>query len=98
VPHRFSAITCHSAIVIANGYGKDDSAFEVRVQVGYDFFFLFQCVKGSRAHIASYTMGTRTISLGVKWQGHEADQSLPTGADDKETWRYIFNPPYVFMA
>jgi hypothetical protein len=39
---------------------------------------------GSGAHPASYPVGTRALSLGVKLPGREADQLLPYSAGVKE--------------
>jgi hypothetical protein len=38
------------------------------------------------------------LSLGVKWQGCEADHLLPSSAEVKNVCRYNSTPPYVFMA
>jgi hypothetical protein len=65
---------------------------------GWEFFSLHHCVQtGSEAHPASYPMGTRALSLGVKWPGSEADHSLPSSADIKNAWSYISTPQYTFM-
>jgi hypothetical protein len=37
-----------------------------------------------------------SLSLGVKWPGHEADQSPPCSAEFKNVWSYT-STPYVFM-
>jgi hypothetical protein len=39
-----------------------------------------------------------TLSLGVKWLGHEADHSPPSSAKVKNAWSYTSTPQYVFMA
>jgi hypothetical protein len=49
------------------------------------------------AHLASYSMGNGTISLGVKRQGREADHSPPINAEVKRMWTYTSTPPYAFM-
>jgi hypothetical protein len=46
---------------------------------------------------ASYPKDTGGSYLGVKRQGRQAYHSPPTGDVVKETWVYIFTPPYVFM-
>jgi hypothetical protein len=38
------------------------------------------------------------LSLGVKLQGREADQSPPSSAEIKNAWSYFSNTQYVFMA
>jgi len=38
------------------------------------------------------------VSSGVKGPGLEADHSLPSSADVKNSWSYTFTPPYVFIA
>jgi hypothetical protein len=35
---------------------------------------------------------------GVKCSGHEADYSLPSSAEVKNTWSYTSTPSYRFMA
>jgi hypothetical protein len=35
--------------------------------------------------------------LGIKWPGHEADQSSPSSAKVKNAWSYTSTPQYVFM-
>jgi hypothetical protein len=42
-------------------------------------------------------MGIRALSLGVKWMGHDDDQSPLSGAEVKE-WNYTSISPYAFMA
>jgi hypothetical protein len=46
------------------------------------FFLMHSVQTGSGAHPASYPMGTGAISLGVKLQGREADNS-PSNAEVK---------------
>jgi hypothetical protein len=38
-----------------------------------------------------------TLSLGVKWPGHEADRSSPSSTEVKNAWSYTSTPQYVFM-
>jgi hypothetical protein len=45
-----------------------------------------------------YPMGTGALYPGVKWQGREADHSLPASAEVKKIWIYTLTPPYAFMA
>jgi hypothetical protein len=37
-----------------------------------------------------------TLFLWVKWAGHEADHSLPSGAKIKNAWRFTSALPYAF--
>jgi hypothetical protein len=48
---------------------------------------------GSGAHPASYPMGTRALSLGVKRSEREADHSPPSRAEVKYAWGYASTPP-----
>jgi len=43
-------------------------------------------------------MATRHSFSEGKEQGHEADHSPPSGAEDKHAWNYNSTPPYSFMA
>jgi hypothetical protein len=49
---------------------------------GWEFF---STPTDSGAHPASYPVGTRVLSLGVKQPGHEADYSPPSNAEDKNS-------------
>jgi hypothetical protein len=40
----------------------------------------------------------RSLSLGVKRPGREADNSPPSSAEIKTAWSYTSTPQYVFMA
>jgi hypothetical protein len=46
-------------------------------------FFLDSIQTSSGAHPLSYTVGMGTVSLGVKWQGHETDHSPPFSVEVK---------------
>jgi len=48
---------------------------------------------GSGAYPASYPMGTRGLSLGVKWPGHKSDHSLPSSNKVNNEWSYTSTPP-----
>jgi hypothetical protein len=48
---------------------------------------------GSGAHPASYPMGTRALSLGVKWPGREADHLPPSSAEVKELVELYLHSP-----
>jgi hypothetical protein len=37
-----------------------------------------------------------TFSVVVKQPGHEADNSLPSGAEVKNAWIYTSTPAYIF--
>jgi hypothetical protein len=51
---------------------------------GQLYFYLYHRVQtGSESHPASYPMGTRGYSPGVKRPGHEASHSLPSNAEIK---------------
>jgi len=38
------------------------------------------------------------LSLGVKRSGHEAERSLPSSAEVKNSWSYTSTPQYAFLA
>jgi len=42
---------------------------------------------------ASYSMGIRAITLGIKQPGHETDSSPPSSAEVKTAWSYTTIPP-----
>jgi hypothetical protein len=74
-----------SSVGIALGYGLDDRGSRVRFPAGAGNFSLHHRIKnGSVAHPASYQMGTRGLSMGVKRPGREADHSPPSSAEVKE--------------
>ena len=51
------------------------------------------------AHLASYTMGTASLSLGVKRPGRGLDHPPPSCAEVKERPElYLYSPPWAFMA
>jgi hypothetical protein len=53
---------------------------------------------GSRAHPASYPMGTGGSFPGEKWPGREAVHSSPPSADVKNACSYTSTAAYVFIA
>jgi hypothetical protein len=61
--------------------------------MGWEFFSSPRCLAGSGAHPASYSIGTRGFSLGVKQPGCEADHSPPSSAEVKNAWSYTSTPP-----
>jgi hypothetical protein len=74
-----------SSVGIALGYGLEDRGSRVRFLAGAGNFSLHHRVQdGSGAHPASYPMGIRALSVGVKRPGSEADHSPPSSAEVKE--------------
>jgi hypothetical protein len=84
-----------SVVGIATGYWVDDRGVGVRVTVGQDFFFSTSCrpALGSTEPPIQWVPGA--LSPGVKWPGHEADNSPPTTAEIKETWVCIHPLPHM---
>jgi hypothetical protein len=73
-----------SSVGIALGYGLDDRGSGIRFPAGAGNFCLHYRVRnGSGAHSASYPMGTRALSLGVKRPGRKADYSPSSSAEVK---------------
>jgi hypothetical protein len=78
---------CDSSVGIALGYGLDDRGSRVRFPAGAgNFSILHRVQNGSRAHPASYPMGTRGSFPGGKAAGREADHSPPSSAQVKDAW------------
>jgi hypothetical protein len=70
-----------------------------RAPAGFGKFFLHHSVQnGSGANPASYSVGTRGLSLGVKRPEREDDNWPPSSAVVKNEWRYTSIPQYAFMA
>jgi hypothetical protein len=68
--------------------------FEVRFPAGVGNFSLHHRVQtGSGAHPATYSLGTRDSSLGIKLPGRETDHSSPSSAKVKNAWSYTSTPP-----
>jgi hypothetical protein len=65
------------SVGIVTGYGLDGPG---SIPYSAKFSHLHNVQTNSGAHSASYPMGTRDSSLGVKWQGREADHSPPSSA------------------
>jgi hypothetical protein len=81
----------------ALGCRMDDWGSRVRVPAGAGNFSFLHCVQtGSGAHPASYPMGTRGFSLGVKRPGREADNTPPSSAEVKNAWGCISILPIRF--
>jgi hypothetical protein len=59
--------------------------------------FLYSVQTSPEIHPASYPMGIRVISPGIKMPGYEADHSYPSSAEIKNGGA-IPVPPYAFMA
>jgi hypothetical protein len=75
----------HSSVGLALGYGLDDRGSRVRFPTGTGNFSLHHRVQnGSGSHPASYPMGTRGLSLGVKRPEREADHSPTSITEVKE--------------
>jgi hypothetical protein len=71
----------------------------VRVPAGAGNFSLHHRVQtGSGANLASYPMGTRGSSLGVKRPRGEANHSSPCSAEVMNTWSCNSTLQYAFMA
>jgi hypothetical protein len=66
---------------MATGCTTEGPGFDF--QEGQDFSLLHNVQTGSKAHPASYPVGTGTISRGVKRPGLEADHSPPSSAEVK---------------
>jgi hypothetical protein len=46
---------------------------------------------------ASYPVGTRAVTPGVKRPSREADHSPPSTSEFKDAWSYASTPQYAFM-
>jgi hypothetical protein len=77
---------------MALGYGLDDRGFESQQGLG-TFSIHHRVQTGSGAHPASYPMGTRDFSVGVKREGREVDHSPPSSAEIENAWSYNSAPP-----
>jgi hypothetical protein len=72
--HRANPKSRDSSVGIALGYRLDDRGSRVRFPAGVGNFSLHHRVQnGSGAYPASYPVGTRAVSLGVKRPRREAD-------------------------
>jgi hypothetical protein len=81
-----------SSVGIALSYWLDDRGSRVRFPAGAGNFSLHRRVQnGFGAHPASYAMGTRALSLGVKRPGREADN--PSSAEVKECVELYLHSP-----
>jgi hypothetical protein len=85
-------------VVIGTGYGMDGWGAGVRIPI-CSRFFSFPRPDENWGPPRFYPIGSVKISLSpeVKWPDREVSHSPPPGAELKNTWIYIFTPPYVFM-
>jgi hypothetical protein len=86
------------AVGIAIGYGLDNRGIEVQVSVGSSVFISPYHSDQLWGPLASYLMGTRGLSLGVKQPWHEAHHSPPYSADVKKMSVYTSTSPNILMA
>jgi hypothetical protein len=87
-----------SSIDIATSYGLDGRGVGVRAPVGAGFFSSPRRPARIWSPPSLQSNGYwRRGFPGVKRPKHEADNSLPTSAEIKNTWRYRSTPPYVLM-
>jgi hypothetical protein len=63
------------------GFGLDDRG--LIPAAARDFSLLHRVQTGSRAHLASYTMGTGVLSPGIKRQVRDINHSPPSSAEVK---------------
>jgi hypothetical protein len=83
-----------SSVGITLGYGLDNRGSRVQFPAGAGNFSLHHRVQnGSGAHPASYSMGNRALSLGVKRPGREADHSPPSSGEVKECVELYLHSP-----
>jgi hypothetical protein len=90
-------MSCGSVVGIATGAGRPrgHSSSPSRIK-NFNFFILSILALGSTQHPVQWVLGA--LSPGVEWQGREADRSLLTSAEVKETLIYTCTPPYACMA
>jgi hypothetical protein len=81
------------------GYGMDDGGFRVRFPaVIENFLFTTASRKALGLTKPPIQWVPRTLSLGVKRPGHEADHSPPSSAEVKNACSYTSTHQYIFMA
>jgi hypothetical protein len=75
---------------LKRGYNKKVSIMlsDVLCLDGFVLHFTLRVQNGSEVHPASYPMGTRSFSLGVKWPEREADHSPPSSVEVMNAWSY----------
>jgi hypothetical protein len=81
-----------NALGIASGY-----ELELKSQWGEEISFLYFFQTSSGVHQPPIKWVLRATSLGVKWQGREANHSPPTSVEVKKTWVYTSISLYVFI-
>jgi hypothetical protein len=87
----------NSVVGISTGYGLDDRGIGVQVPVESRIFCTPSTpALGSTQRPIQWVPGA--LSLGIKREEREADQSLPASAEVKNIWIYTSSPPYAFMA
>jgi hypothetical protein len=77
------AMIAQSVLRWATGWTIGVRGFDSRLGLGI-FLFTGASRNGSGAHPTSYAMGTRALSLGIKWLGREVDHSPPSTAEVKK--------------
>jgi hypothetical protein len=88
-----------SSVGIGTGYGLDDRVrrFDSRRELG---IFLFSTASrldlGPTQPPIQWVPGV--LSPAVKRPGREADHSLSSSAEVKNSWHYAFTPKYAFVA
>jgi hypothetical protein len=97
-PDKILDFSSHNYLnFVSLGYGLDDRGFESRQELE---ILLFTTV--SRPALGSIQPPIQWIpgalSLGLKRPGREADHSLPSSAEVKNSWSYASTPQYAFMA
>jgi hypothetical protein len=87
----------HTASQLQYIYDMKDKILVAIINKCSEFFSSPPVNTGSTAKVASYTVGTGSLSSWVKRPGREADHSPPSSVEVKNAWSYTSTPPYVFM-
>jgi hypothetical protein len=82
----------------ATGYGWTTERSEFDSLYDQEFFLFHIVQTGLEPTQTPLQWLLVVLSLGVKWQGREADHSPPTSAEVKKRWFYTSTPAYAFMA
>jgi hypothetical protein len=80
-----------SSVGIATGYGLDDRGVGVRVPVGARFFSSPRCPDRFWSLPSFLSYGYQVVGRPKR----EADHSLPSSAEVKNTWSYISLPDQI---